>query len=56
MIALAGAAINDDEYLTRYFDKLNHLSPPVDLTSPMKLTARQPKEGWTMFTTFVADT
>jgi len=56
MMALADATINDDEYLTRYFDKLNRLSPPVDLTSPTKSTARQPREGWTMFTTFVADT
>jgi len=56
MMALADAAINEDEYLTRYFDKLNNLSPPLDLTSPTKPTARQAKEGWTMFTTFVADT
>ena len=56
MMALADAAINDDEYLTRYFNKLNHLSPPVDLTSPTKPTDRQPREGWTMFTTFVTDT
>jgi len=56
MMALADAAINQDEYLTRYFDKLNNLSPPLDLTSPTKPTARKPREGWTMFTTFVADT
>jgi len=56
MMALADAAINDDEYLTRYFDKLNHLSPLVDLTSPTKPTARQPREGWMMFMTFIADT
>jgi hypothetical protein len=56
MMALADAAINEDEYLTRYFDRLNNISPPLDLTSPMKPTARQPKEGWTMFTTYVADT
>jgi len=56
MMALADAAINQDEYLARYFDKLNNLSPPLDLTSPTKPTACKPKEGWTMFTTFVADT
>jgi len=56
MMALADAAINQDEYLTRYFDKLNNLSPPLDLTLPTKPTARKPREGWTMFTTFVADT
>jgi len=56
MMALADAAINQDEYLTRYFDKLNNLSPPLDLTSPTKPTARKPREGWTMFTTFVTDT
>ena len=56
MMALADAAINEDEYLTRYFDKLNNLSPPLDLTSPMKPTTRQPREGWTMFKTYIADT
>jgi len=56
IMALADPTINDDEYLTRYFDKLNHLSPPVDLTSPTKPTAHQPREGWMMFTTFAADT
>jgi len=56
MMALADATINQDKYLTRYFDKLNNLSPPLDLTSPTKLTARKPRKGWMMFTTFVADT
>ena len=56
MMALADAAISQDEYFTRYFDKLNNLSPPLALTSPTKPTARKPREGWTMFTTFVADT
>jgi len=42
MMALTDAAINQDEYLTRYFDKLNNLSPPLDLTLNMKLTARKP--------------
>jgi len=56
MIALVDAAINNDEFLTRYFDKLNHLSPPVNLTSPTKLTTHQPREGWKMFMTFIADT
>jgi len=56
MITLADGAINQDEFLTRYFDKLNNLSPPLDLTSLTKPNARKPREGWTMFMTFVADT
>jgi len=45
MMALADAAIIQDEYLTRYFDKLYNLSPPLDLTSPTKPTARKPRKG-----------
>jgi len=56
MMALAEDAINEDEYLTKFFDRLNHLSPALDLTSRTKPTAAHPKQGWTLFATYVGDT
>ena len=53
IMVLANTAINKDEFLIRYFDKLNILSPPLNLTSPTKLMARQFREGWNTRDKFV---
>ena len=53
IMSLANTAINEDEFLTRYFDKLNNLSPPLNLTSHTKLMAHQFREGWNTQDKFV---